>query len=473
MTIKTLAKNTAVLSISTIFSLIMGLFTVLYTARYLGSEGFGILSLALSITAIFGVFLDIGLSSLTTREVSRNKPLASKYIENIAVIKILLSVLTFGIIILAVNLIGYPSNVINIIYLITISVIFGSFTGMFNSIFQAFEKMEYISIGTIMNATIMLIGTLIFIYYKLDIYALASLYLLSNGIVLIFAFTIFSWKFFFPKVGIDLTFWKPTLKEAISFGLSGIFIVIYFYIDSVLLSIMVSESAVGIYSAAYRLVFVLLFIPNVFIMSIFPIMSQHFKSSKELLELEYEKSFKYLFAIAIFIFIYGFTFADKIILIIYGTGFNQSILTLQILIFVIPIIFITSLFGTVFGAINKQRFVVIVTGVNALINISLNIILIPKFSYLGASIATVLTEGLGFILLFTYLSKNFLNISIKSNILKTILSGIVTSLLIYYLKISINWIVAAILGVFVYILILYILKIITNEDIEIFKKIFV
>ena len=237
-----------------------------------------------------------------------------------------------------------------------------------------------------------------------------------------------------------------------------------------MLSVMVGNSAVGIYNAAYKLIFVLLFIPSVFVTSIFPVMSQHFESSKNLLKIEYEKSVKYLFAIAMFIFVYGFLFADKIILIIYGGSYNASIPTLQALIFVVPIIFITSLFGNILGAINRQRIVTIVAGANALLNITLNLILIPKFSYIGASVATVATEGLGFILMFVYISKYFFKISVTQNMLKTIFSSILVLIFVYYLKINVNWIIAAILGLFAYVALLYVMKIVTKEDIEIFKK---
>ena len=469
-TVKTLAKNTTVLFIANIISYLLGFFTTLYTARYLGVEGFGIISLALSLTGIFGVFTDLGLATLTTREVSRDKPQANKYIGNTAVMKVFLAFLTFGLISLVVYILNYPQTVKDVVYLITLSVIFGAFTGIFNSIFQAFEKMEYMSLNIILNAVLMLAGVLTVIYYGLGIIALSSVYFISSGIILILTFFIYSWKFFLPKIHLDLNFWKPTIKEASFFGLSSILVVIYFYIDSVMLSVMVGNSAVGIYNAAYKLIFVLLFIPSVFVTSIFPVMSQHFESSKNLLKIEYEKSVKYLFAIAMFIFVYGFLFADKIILIIYGGSYNASIPTLQALIFVVPIIFITSLFGNILGAINRQRIVTIVAGANALLNITLNLILIPKFSYIGASVATVATEGLGFILMFIYISKYFFKISVTQNMLKTIFSSILVLIFVYYLKINVNWIIAAILGLFAYVALLYVMKIVTKEDIEIFKK---
>ena len=88
----------------------------MYTARYLGAAGFGILSFALAFTGIFGVFSDLGLGTLTVREVARDKSLASKYLRNIAVMKIILVVITFGLIALTINLLGYPEQTIKVVY---------------------------------------------------------------------------------------------------------------------------------------------------------------------------------------------------------------------------------------------------------------------------------------------------------------------------------------------------------------------
>ena len=97
--------NTGVLLISQIASYILGFFFIMYTARYLGAAGFGInpflkrkrlrkmlrsLSFALAFTGIFGVFSDLGLSTLVVREVARDKSLAKKYLGNIAVMGLIL-----------------------------------------------------------------------------------------------------------------------------------------------------------------------------------------------------------------------------------------------------------------------------------------------------------------------------------------------------------------------------------------------
>ena len=190
----------------------------MYTARYLGAEGFGILSFALAFTGIFGVFSDLGLSTLTVREVARDKSLASKYLGNIAVMKIILVVITFGLIALFINLLGYPQQTIKVVYLVALSVIFNAFSGMFNSVFQAYEKMEYRSVGHILSSVLMLSGALVAINQGFSVVGFASIYFIVSAVVLGYGFVVCAWKFAKPKIEVDWSFWKPTIKEALPFG---------------------------------------------------------------------------------------------------------------------------------------------------------------------------------------------------------------------------------------------------------------
>lgn len=184
-TVQRIAKNTAALTIASIATTVIGFVFIMYVTRYLGAEGFGILSFALAFTAIFGVFTDIGLSPLTIREVARDKSLAKKYLGNIAVLKIILVIATVGLIALSINLLGYPEQTINVVYLIALSVVFNAFSTMFYSIFQAYERMEFVTIGRILNSVLLLAGALFIIGQGLSVVAFAALYLLVSAITLV------------------------------------------------------------------------------------------------------------------------------------------------------------------------------------------------------------------------------------------------------------------------------------------------
>ncbi len=471
--VQRIAKNAGVLLFSKIISRLLAFFYIMYTARYLGAKGFGILSFALAFTGIFGVFTDLGLEQLTIREVARNKSLAGKYLSNVSFMKVILVAVTFGIIALVINLLGYPAQTTKVVYIITLSVIFSAFTHLFNSIFQAFERMEYVSFGQIIESVLMFSGVILSIRCGFNVIGFASLFLITSLIVLGYGFVVLRWRFAklaLAGKGIDWSFWKPTIKEALPFGLSLIFVTVYFWVDTVMLSLMKGSDMVGWYNAAYRLIFGLMLIPSVFVAAIFPVISRHYKTAKALLKIEYEIVFRYLFAAALFIFAFGLLFAKEIITVIYGVAYLPSVIALQVLIWVIPIIFLTFLFGNFLAAVDHQKVVTMVAGANAGLNVILNLLLIPKYGYVGASVATVLTETLGLILMGMYISRHFLEISVIRDVIKPLCCIALTSVALFLMRQWAHWVVAGLIGLLAYMFLLFVFQVMSGSDLKLVKR---
>ncbi len=107
-------------------------------------------------------------------------------------------------------------------------------------------------------------------------------------------------------------------------------------------------------------------------------------------------------------FALGGTFlAEKVIFFIYGTQYSASVLALRIVIWVLPVLFVTNLLGNCLGAIYRQKEVLYVALANALVNVILNLILIPRYSLYGSAVATLVTELLGMGILLRLISRNF------------------------------------------------------------------
>jgi O-antigen/teichoic acid export membrane protein len=471
-TVRTIAKNTTALLIATIISYILTFFISIYIARYLGAEGFGILSLAIALTGIFSIFTDLGINTLAVREIAKNKELTNNYLINVTVIKILLTFLTLSIIFLIVNITGYTKNISTVILIIAISMIFTAFTNLFNSIFQAYEKMEYISVGNILNSMLLFIGVIISIYFQLNIFFFAASYLAASLLVLVYSSLIYTWKFHLPKISIDLSFWKSTLKEALPFGVTNIFGSIYYWIDSVMLSQMVGNEVVGWYNAAYRLMFAFLAIYTVYLSSIFPVMSKFYKNSEEYLKFSYERSYKYLLIVSLPIAVGTTLLADKLILLIYGSGYIPAIFALQILIWTIPLLFINGLSGYLLSAVNRQMTLTKIVFVGMVLNIILNLILIPKFSFIGSSFATVVTE-LSLFLLFIYslIKTGYTDKkSLTKDLPKIIASNMTMALSIILLKDS-NLLLIIPFASIVYFVAIYLFKALDEIDISLIRSI--
>jgi O-antigen/teichoic acid export membrane protein len=466
-------KNVIGLFISQIISYTLIFFYTIYLARYLGADGYGIISFAIAFSGIFTILADLGLNTLIVREVSRNTSLANKFLVNVFFMKILLSLLSFFLIIVMVNLIGYSQTTIAVVYFFSLSAILTSLFGIFYSIYQSFEKIEYQSLGLILSSILIFGGVMIGINLGFGVVRFSMVFFVSSIITLIYTALICFWKFLIPKMDYDITFWKKILKEALPFGITGISVVLYINIDSVILSILQNNEVVGFYNAAYRLVLFLVIIPSTINIAIFPLMSRYHITSKSSLMFINEKYFKLMLILGIPIGVSITILANKIIILLYGTEYINSIIALQILIWTVIFTFASAASSKLLEATNKQVIITKITIISVLLNIIINLILIPKYSYIGASIATVLTEAFVVTMILTISNRLGYGVSIKQNLsslLKIIFASIIMGIILIYLQ-NINLIISIILATVIYILILIALKGINNEDLKLLKLI--
>ena len=143
---------------------------------------------------------------------------------------------------------------------------------------------------------------------------------------------------------------------------------------------------------------------------------------------------------------------------------------MQILIWVILINFTLYASSVVLIALNKERQGMYVQLVCAIINVVLNLIVIPKLSYIGASITTIISAIVFFVIVYFLLKKYLYTPPILRMIYKPIFAGLLMGLVVYYLS-FLNLFVVIALGAVIYAGIMYLIGAITEEDKEILFKI--
>ncbi|ASA78494.1 flippase [Thermococcus sp. 5-4] len=469
-TIQRIAKNMMVLFVGRILSMLLGFFYVMYTARYLGPANYGILTFALALNGIFGVITNFGLDPLTVREVARDKSLAKRYLANGVALKLLFGGLTFLIVFLVMALLDYPEITRKVVYIIALSTIIGGISNLFKDIYQAFEKMEFMSIGQILQSALSLLFAIIAIKLSLNVIHFAMIYLSVNLIVLGYHIVITTWKFLKPAVEVDLEFWKSIVKEAWPFALTAIFISIYYWIDSVMLSYMKGDEVVGWYNAAYRLILILLVIPSIYFTAVYPLMSQLFKNSNDSLRFSFERSFKYMSMLAFPIGVGTTLLADRIILLIFGPEYSPAANALRILVWSSVLIFLSQPYGRLVQATNKQIIETKITATGAIINMILNAVIIPRYSYLGAS-ATTLTTELFVTLAYMYIFRNtkFFNRHILTFMWKASIAAAIMGLLIWFFK-SLNLFLIIITAIITYFGVFILINGFDHVDTKILKR---
>ncbi|EKF86488.1 flippase [Methanobacterium formicicum] len=473
-TTQKIAKNTSLLLISQVLSFLLAFFYTLNYANYLGAAGFGIISAALALAGILTIFTDLGLTTLTVREVARDKSLASKYIGNITIIKLIFSIVTLIATFIIVQLFVHDQQSSTVIYIITTALIFGVISGTFSAAFQAYQKMEYQSIATVLYSILMFAGIYIAIYYNSNILAFAMVFLIINFLILLFNIAICLWKFVVPRFELDLKLWKSLIIESYPLAVSSIFAVIAFKIDTIMLSFLAGDVSTGLYSAAYKLLEALMFIPSVYATAILPVFSKFHIDSRESLQFSYYKSFKYLSMLGIPIAVGTTLLANEIILLLFQSGYIQAIPILQILIWAIPIIFVSYVIGASIISINRQHETMRISFICMLLNVILNLIFIPKYGYIGAAVVTVITELSLFLFYYHLISKYLCKIKLRKVLLKPIIASFIMALSIILIKtimVKVNLWVIIIIATITYFAVLILLKSFTKSDKEIFKDI--
>ena len=278
-----------------------------------------------------------------------------------------------------------------------------------------------------------------------------------------------------PIFDFDKKFTIGLVKRAFPFLLSGIFVTVYFRIDVTLMSKLAPETLSGVYnqvsrdavigwySAAYNILDGLTSIPIAVSFAILPVAVIYFKESKLKLTRLYQLSIKYLTYLSLPIAVGITMLAPKLVILLYKHTYFNSILALQILIWTIIPLFINYILGMIMIAIHKEKEGVYMLFANAIINILLNLILIPKFSLYGAAVATVLTEIFYFSSYYYIISKNVGRVKFASIIVKPLIASGVMGLSIYFLW-YMNAFILVLFGAAVYFASMHFLKAFSEED---------
>ncbi|WP_455645842.1 flippase [Methanosphaera sp.] len=461
-------KNSSLLIIATIINNLMTFILTLFTARYLGTYNYGVISSATSLVGILTVFTDLGLATYAIREVSRNNSLTSKYFGTVLFFRVIFSLIVFVLYIIFILNSNFDYEATLVMLLFGIYMVISSLTYCFNSLFQSNEQVQYQTIGTIIYSVSVLLIILLIIFYHGNVVSVAAGYPIA--MLLSFIYTTYAAIKHYPKfkVSLEKEFIKELFIKGIPFGVSAAFTSIYFWIAQIILTYMSNSTAVGLFSSSQKLLLIVAAILTLFFNVIFPVMSRLFTTDKKQLKQLYHKVMKYALIMGIGMAVLVSFYSADIIYIIYGSEYVVGSKALTILIWAGMFMFLSNISSTMLGAINKQVTVTKITGAGALISIILNMIMIMEYSYIGASISTVIIEFIIVVLMLYALSKTEFSLSLKKSILP-ILQVIVSNIIMTIVVVICNlpFIIGVLIGLIVYLISLFITRAIDSEDREI------
>ncbi len=242
-------------------------------------------------------------------------------------------------------------------------------------------------------------------------------------------------QFIRPSFSLDWAFSKSLLKKAYPLALANLFSVVYFRVDTVMLGMMKNQTSVGIYNAAYRLLEFTLIFPAYYGGAIFPVIASSFKANTQRFLLIYRRSLKYMWIMALPMALGVTMLGPKLIRVLYGLAYVQSVQLLSVLMWSLLIIALNAVSVPYLIVMEKQRVVTVFTLVMMLFNLGLNAIFIPTYGALGAAWVTLASEIINIILYVVVLAKPLaLNLKLLRYFVKPALAGLVMVTVLYFIK---------------------------------------
>lgn len=371
--------------------MVITLFVGVYVARYLGPSNYGLLSYATSLVVLFSAIATLGLDNIVVRDLVKDERKRDELLGTTFVLKIIGSILLLGILAIAIRFITNDNFTNLLIFIIALATIFQSFN-VIDFYFRSKVLSKYAVYAQTISGISSAIIKLLLIYFGMGLIYFAAVMVVESVILAIGLITtytkqklnIFNWR---PKFNLA----KRLLRDSWPLILSGVAISIYMRIDQVMIKEMLDTKAVGNYAVAVRLSEVWYFIPMAITSSVFPAIINARKISEKLYYGRLQKLYDLMTWLAIGIALPATFLADDIIRLLFGTQYQDAAGVLRIYIWAGVFVFLGVASSHYLIAENYTRISFFRTFIGAIVNVILNIILIPKYGINGAAMATVVS----------------------------------------------------------------------------------
>jgi PST family polysaccharide transporter len=391
--LRSIAVNTGWLFVPKFLRIIFAFFVTAWLARYLGPAQYGILNYAIAFVVLVGPIMRLGLETVVVQELVRAPGSRDEILGTTFFLRLLGGVVSLGTVLLAITLLRPEGAALTRTLAAIVS---------FGMIFQAYDAIDLWFQAEVQS--------------KYAVYAKSAALVIKSLVLVLLIVTgaslaAFAWAWALETIlaaagliiayrmrGLDIKKWCVTrerAKQLLSIGwpmiLASSFAVVYLKIDQIMLGQMAGQSEVGIYSVAVRVSETWFFVPAAISMSVFPFLVQGKALGEAVYRARVQQLFDFLTWVSLGVAVV-MTFAARFtVVLVFGESYARSGTMLAILTWAGVFYFLREALGRWFLTENLLMFSFISNGIGAVVNVVLNLILIPRWGGVGAAIATVIS----------------------------------------------------------------------------------
>jgi len=383
-------KNSIFISFSTAIRLFTNFLIFVGVARLYGPVEFGQFSIAFTIANLCLIVADFGFDVLIPTEIAKNLNQAVQIGKKYFSMKIILALVSSIIMITIPYLTSFSEKSKILIYALTLYVVFTSLTTFFYTIFRGFEKFEFETKISFISNSVLLVTLGIFGILKTPIVLMMFVFVAARFIGVILCIVKTTSLVGANILEFDFTGGKKIINQVLIYGFYFLFGNLFFQIDTIIVGMYKGDHAVGIYQSAFKIMLLMLLIPDIARNSVLPVLARLYVENREKwksMSLIFIKIIMFsAFPIALIIFY----FSEKIISIVYGYNlFKDAIPILKIFSIVILLRYIGEPFVLLLITSNRQKIMTFITITATVLSFTVNYFIVQKFDLIAVAFVSL------------------------------------------------------------------------------------
>ena len=454
-------RNSAILLTIELSTKFLGLLLFIIIARFLGANDLGVYSFGLAISNLFSIAPTFGFDKRVQKEVGRDTSLIYSHYKEISLIKIIFALASMAALWITLMLMG-EQDILPVI-LIACFLFTMSFNNFINGLFRGFGRPELEMMVRLTFSLLNLGLGSAALFSGLGLYGLLASQIISAGIAFIVAISVLNR--ISCRVRINLSFnnlWNHIVKSS---PYAGNVLVLYMsnQINYVILNSMADKVAVGYFSTAGRIFETITLIPAAIMGAFLPLMSRFFHQNDRRFNKTLYFTLKYLFIISVGLMAGTWMVGDELVTALFGAEFLPSGLALKLLNSSLVFSFWNFVCTNILIATDKEKMLVPLFSVGAIVHVIGNVTLISLFSYNGAAASVIVTQGIQLIIVAFFIREHIKLRKLAEITWRPVLAVIPVIVAVWYIK-EINLWLSIAAAILVYLAVLLITKAVSRKE---------
>ncbi|MBE0648718.1 MAG: oligosaccharide flippase family protein [Bacteroidales bacterium] len=366
-----------------------------------GVEDYGFYFVIFNFSFLFNILLDLGITNFNNRNIAQHNHLLNKHFSGILVLKFMLGILYILITyLIAVFIMGYSGDQLYLLAFLAFNQFLSSFILYLRSNISGLLLFKTDSLLSILDRLLMILFCSVLLWGQLAetpfriewfVYSQTAAYVFTAVIALAIVIR----KSAFRKLKWHWPFFLMIVKKSMPFALMVLLMTLYNRLDPVMLEGILGESLgnkqAGIYAHGYRLLDAATMISFLFSVLLIPIFSKMIKQ-KESVEEMLKLSYTLIITVATIVAVTSFFYSKEMMNLLYDADTTQSAPVFQLLMLGFVAISTTYIFGTLLTANGNLKELNIIASISLIINLVVNLVLIPRFLAYGSAVSSLSTQ---------------------------------------------------------------------------------